>query len=312
MMIVDEIFIPKRRIVIVNPEQIQHYISVYNGKKNIYQSVYHYKNKPSAINAIVDKVFLDFDYDDDLKFYDDVKKVAKYLHKHGIRFYIRFSGRGFHIFIMVQNNLKQPKLAIKQWVNEMHRRTNTKSDPAVIGDTRRVCRVLGTKNLKTNLYCIPLEYSDLQDTSYQDICNRAKTYFGKKDCINGDILLDLSEYDKPLEQYSETPMHINTDSLSISTEYPSCIQRLLSIPDLGYHERRELIIYLRDYGFGEEEIMAILEKSLSHQKFVHCVEEEHQLQYLMQREDILFSSCRSQKLNGICPSQSCTGNDLYL
>ena len=36
MMIVDEIFIPKRRIVIVNPEQIQHYISVYNGKKNIY------------------------------------------------------------------------------------------------------------------------------------------------------------------------------------------------------------------------------------------------------------------------------------
>ena len=112
-MIVDEIFIPKRRIVIVNPEQIQHYISVYNGKKNIYQSVYHYKNKPSAINAIVDKVFLDFDYDDDLKFYDDVRKVAKYLHKHGIRFYIRFSGRGFHIFIMVQNNLKQPKLAIK-------------------------------------------------------------------------------------------------------------------------------------------------------------------------------------------------------
>ena len=77
-MIVDEIFIPKRRIVIVNPEQIQHYISVYNGKKNIYQSVYHYKNKPSAINAIVDKVFLDFDYDDDLKFYDDVKKVAKF------------------------------------------------------------------------------------------------------------------------------------------------------------------------------------------------------------------------------------------
>ena len=75
-MIVDEIFIPKRRIVIVNPEQIQHYISVYNGKKNIYQSVYHYKNKPSAINAIVDKVFLDFDYDDDLKFYDDVRIIA--------------------------------------------------------------------------------------------------------------------------------------------------------------------------------------------------------------------------------------------
>ena len=39
-MIVDEIFIPKRRIVIANPEQIQHYISVYNGKKNIYQYVY--------------------------------------------------------------------------------------------------------------------------------------------------------------------------------------------------------------------------------------------------------------------------------
>ena len=65
-MIVDEIFIPKRRIVIVNPEQIQHYISVYNGKKNIYQSVYRYKNKPSAINAIVDKILPNIKYSKNL------------------------------------------------------------------------------------------------------------------------------------------------------------------------------------------------------------------------------------------------------
>ena len=314
-MIVDEIFIPKKRFTVYNNEEIRYYIRVYNGKKNIYQSVYHYNDKPLASNAIIDKIFLDFDYDNDMKFYDDVKTVAKYLYQNDIKFYIRFSGRGFHIFVMVEKQyLKQPKLAIKQWVQDMHRRTNTKSDPAVVGDTRRVCRVLGTKNLKTNLYCIPLEYDMIQNNNiqYQDICVMARKNHGRRDYINGNNLLDLTIYDKPIVIHSTQPTKAIQHNVKIDIDYPPCVQKLLRTPDLGYNERRELIIYLRDDGYDEDEIMSILETTLSHEKFIHCIEEEHQLEYLMQREDILFSSCRSQKLNGICASKSCQGNDLYL
>lgn len=311
-MIVDEIFIPKKRFTVYNNEEVRYYIRVYNGKKNIYQSVYHYQDEPLASNAIIDKIFLDFDYDDDMKFYDDVKTVAKYLYQNEIQFYIRFSGRGFHIFVMVKKqHFTQPKFAIKQWVQDMHRRTNTKSDPAVIGDTRRVCRVLGTKNLKTNLYCIPIQYDMLQNMQYSDICALARKNHGRRDYVNGSLLLDLSEYDNYIPTYSKPSAPIQHD-VKIADTYPPCIQRLLSIPDLGYNERRELIIYLRDDGYDEDEIMSILEATLSHEKFIHCIEEEHQLQYLMRREDILFSSCRSQKLNGICASTSCQGNNLYL
>lgn len=309
-MMVKEIFIPKIRITITDDADIDKFIALYNGKKNIYQSVYSYVGEPIAPNAYIDKIFLDFDYDTDLKFYDDVRKVAFYLYDLGVKFYIRFSGRGFHIFILTYNEqLKQPKLAIKKWVKDLHRRTNTYSDPSVVGDTRRVSRILGTKNLKTGLYCIPIEYHQLCELSYEDICQMAKSYNGHADYIIGQDYVSLLPLD---EDIITTKHEIVLNDVHFSAKFPPCIDYLLSNADLGYHERRELIIYLRDDGYTEEEVVEILRNHLSDEKFQHCVEEEHQVSYLFGREDILFSSCESQKCNGICNSSDCCGANLYL
>lgn len=309
-MIVKEIFIPKLRITIENDDDIKKFITLYNGKKNIYQSVYSYRDMPIAPNAYIDKVFLDFDYDEDFKFYDDVRKVAKYLYDLGVKFYIRFSGRGFHIFILTKDeDLKQPKLAIKKWVRELHRRTNTHSDPAVVGDTRRVSRILGTINLKTGLYCIPISYQQICDLTYNDICHMAKKYDGSKDYITGQDLISLVPFDEEIIVVKE---EVSFDNINFSTKFPPCINYLLSVSDLGYHERRELIIYLRDDGYTEDEVTQILEEHLSHEKFTHCIEDEHQVSYLFGREDILFSNCDSQKCNGVCVSDDCDGANLYL
>ena len=65
-MIVSELFIPKRRLVMEDEDVKQAYIELYNGKKNVYESVYSYVDEVDAKNVIVDKIFLDFDYSFDL------------------------------------------------------------------------------------------------------------------------------------------------------------------------------------------------------------------------------------------------------
>ena len=87
---------------------------------------------------------------------------------------------------------------------------------------------------------------------------------------------------------------------------------MFQTPLLGYEERAQLILFLRDDGYGLDEILSILRTILSDEKFYHCTQEENQLNYLYNREDMMFASCRTLKSKGICCSDTCTGHNLYL
>ena len=125
--------------------------------------------------------------------------------------------------------------------------------------------------------------------SYEDICERAKENPTLFDYVQGDKLLDLSTYDVEEEKIYITK-EINSNNIKITDEYPPCIKQMLSNPNLGYYERGQLIIYLRDDGYGLDEILTILKAILSEEKYYHCTEEEGQPYYLYNiREDIIFS-----------------------
>lgn len=313
-----EIFIPKKRIPVKTADEAENYRILYSGKKNIYQSVYEYDGEIHPQNAIVDKIFLDFDYDDELIFFDNVRKVAKYLADSDYTFVIRFSGRGFHIFVFLQPGikLKNPKSAIRAWVKDMHTKTNTQSDSSVVGDLRRVSRMLNSMNLKTHLYCISIQYNELMNFTYDSICEMAKNiddapkvdkaFLGKK-------YLDLTDFD--IEDKSK-PLNykIDKNNIKVQKEFPPCILAMLRNPDLGYYERGQLIIYLRDQGYSFYEILMVLKSFLSEEKYYHAVEEENQPEYLyFVREMLLFGNCDTQKDNGICPLDGyCGGPYLYL
>ena len=311
-----EVFIPKKRIPVKNQKEAEEYRTLYSGKKNIYQSVYEYNGEITPKNAIVDKIFLDFDYDDDLVFFDNVRKVAKYLADSKYTFSIRFSGRGFHIFIQLNPNdkLKNPKRAIRNWVKDMHKKTDTHSDLSVVGDLRRVSRMLNSMNLKTHLYCIPIQYNELMNFTYESICEIAKDiddisisdyyYLGEK-------YLDISEFDA--EEPKALNYDINKDNIKVQQGFPPCIIEMLKNPDLGYYERGQLIVYLRDDGYSFTEILTVLKQVLSEKKYYHCTVEEGQVEYLyFVRENLLFASCQTLKDNGLCPSSTCQGQCLYL
>lgn len=280
-----ELFIPKRRIL-AEPWVIQKYYELYNGKKDLYISVYDYfgfkKEDIRPENAIIDKIFLDFDYDDEFKFFNDVKTVAKFLYEIGAKFKIRFSGRGFHLFVyLAEQDLKNPSKAIRGWVKDLHQKTNTQSDPAVVGDLRRVCRMLGTMNMKTHLYCIPLDYAHLMNFTYEAICEMAKEWepvyhlndklSGLEEWIIDGALVDISSYDSEEEIIKPAP--IDVSKIKIQDGYPPCIEKMLANPNLGYYERGQLIIFLRDQGHSFYEILTILKSILSEKKYIHSTEE---------------------------------------
>lgn len=320
-----EIFIPNKRIPIevtsivdTRIKEIQEYRELYSGKKNIYTSVYKYKNGIiDAEHAIIDKIFLDFDYDDDLNFFDDVRKVAKFLADSNYTFSIRFSGRGFHIFIRVKRwiRLNNPRQAIRKWVQNMHEQTGTDSDHAVIGDLRRVSRMLGSMNLKTHLYCIPIDYIQLMNFTYDSICDMARTmktdYLDDVYYIGGEIL-DISDFDVD-DKPQTIKLNADINNIKVQNSLPSCINMMLSDSSLGYWGRGQLILYLRDDGYSYEEILMTLKAHLSDDKYYHCVEEEGQPSYLYyDREDMLFASCQTLKDNGFCNDDHCSGCSLYL
>lgn len=320
-----EIFIPKKRIPAIQMD-IDEYRELYSGKKDLYLSVYHYrglrKEDIKASNAKVDKIFLDFDYDEDLKFFDDVRTVAKFLYEIGAKFKIRFSGRGFHLFVyLIDKPLKNPSKAIRGWVKDLHAKTNTTSDFSVVGDLRRVSRMLGTMNMKTHLHCIALDYAHLMNFTYDAICEMAKEWIpvyhhndkisGLEEWIIGESLVDISSYDT--EEVIVEHGNIDATELKITQGYPACIEKMLTNPNLGYYERGQLILYLRDDGYSFYEILAILKSVLSPKKYYHCTAEENQPEYLYYgREEMLFASCQTLKDNGLCPSNECTGQWLYL
>ena len=317
--IIQEVFIPKQRIQITDKEKVFEYQQLYSGKKDLYLSVYNYRNVISTNTAIIDKIFLDFDYDDELLFFNDVRTVAKFLYDSDYTFCVRFSGRGFHIFIALQENHHNNSSSIKKWVRYMHTKTNTQSDRAVIGDLRRVSRMLGTMNLKTHLYCIPITYDQLMQLSYNDICDMAKVYQSNEQYNGlfsdyyhyGKSNIDLSKFD--IKEPKTIKTNININNVNVQKSLPACIEKMLKDPELGYYARGMLILYLRDDGYSFAEILSILKKTLSEDKYYHCTVEEEQPTYLyFTREDLLFASCQTLKDNGLCGSKTCAGNHLYI
>ena len=310
-MLISELFIKPRRDVVYKQSTIDYFVDVFNGKTHIYESVYYFEDEPNPDKAIIDKIYLDFDAQDD-GFFESTKKVAKYLHDRDIKFYIRFSGRGFHIFIMLdqQKCLKNPKVAIKQYVRYLHEETNSSSDPAIIGDITRLVRIPNTINIKSHKYCIAITYDMLMNYDYDKIYQLASHKGPCYDYYNGHKLLDISKWDGEKYIKNNASYTVNTKAI-LSNDIPPCIQKMMEDKNLGWKNRTFVITCLRDLGYTRDEIESILHSFLTEEKFYHSVFEEKQLERLVDVEDTLFASCKTLKEYDLCIDETCQGHNIY-
>ena len=95
-----------RRVVVNTAEEYKRFVKSYNGKMNVYTSVYDYEdftdNRGIEYTVIIDKLFLDFDAHGDeplWKAFEDFKTVRRWLVSKGLKHTMAFSGRGFYIFV---------------------------------------------------------------------------------------------------------------------------------------------------------------------------------------------------------------------
>ena len=313
-MIFKQIYLkPHTRISIPRKEkkQIQTIIDMNNAWKDIYISVYDFKGTPKANTAIVNNIFLDFDpvKNNDVLSFEYCKMVARHLLNEKINHKVFYSGRGFHIFIDVDKSVKlrNPKQAIRNYVKELHKKTHTKSDRAVVGDLMRVRRCPGTVNLKTGRYCIPLSSHEIMTLTLHQIKSLATSHRKISQRLNLKKLNLKEYYEDKVNIYQPTS---ETKNITFCNSIP-CVNEMMKDENLPYLMRGYVILYLRDMGYELDEIYDIMKKFLSDDKFHHCAYEEHQIEYLYNRTDIVFPNCYRLRDEDICVG-GCCGNNLYI
>lgn len=87
---------------------------------------------------------------------------------------------------------------------------------------------------------------------------------------------------------------------AILQDFPLCILNLIKNKELSWKGRYLVILYMKEKGYSKEDCYNLLKGVLSERKLRHCIIEEKQLQYLYNRNDLVFPSCKRLKQEGFC------------
>lgn len=297
-------------------------INKHNGITAVFRTLYNFEGMPRTENAIIDKLFFDFDFDEtnpnDSLF--QARKLHEYLSEKGYAHSIFFSGRGFHIFLKTEEKKAREfhnPPAVTRGAHEFICQNAGVTPDSKTKDVLRVARVPNTMNIKSNLFCIPLKEEELY-LSREEIEKLAKKQRHVSSKVEGKEF-KIAGFDK--EAFEVEYVELDTvDILNQNKSYfknlavgglPRCMLLALSRGDCGYNERYGIITALRDLGFLESEVQEILRNNLTLEKYRHCIYVEGQLAYLYRRQDLLFPSCATLKMQGLCV-EGCKGQNIYL
>jgi hypothetical protein len=295
---------PPRKVV-NNLKEYLDFLNLYNGKKKaVYHSIYKFDkfncDKPDYSSAIVDTLFFDFD-DKSCNAYEECKKLHTLLLEQDLKHFIVMSGRGYHLYLFTKvQELGNIKEAIKGGQLYFINKLGLNVDKQVIGNPAQLARVPNTYNVKGGRFCILLEKGQF-DMGDSVIKENAKKQNFIKDGNIGTKLFDLTPFDKKDEtndviDYEE----VNASSDIPINDFPPCILKLLRKGNCGWKDRYIIIIYLRERGYSQQETLQLLKDFLDENKFIHCIREERQLQYLYTRRDLMFPTCKELIRDGYC------------
>ena len=266
-----EIAYPKSRKTIYRIRKLIEKINLYNGRRNLYTSVYSFSHikenmRPDYSSAIIDKMYFDLDgYDS----HSQIKIFHEYLKEKNIRHYMQFSGRGFNMFVFTEKeDLENKRIALRSCQKEIlkeigipivrvtkeNRDSESGCDKQILGDLARVCRLPCTFNLRGKRFCIPLSEKTLY-LNLDEIHKIAKKQPCGKLSIYGKNKLSLKEYDK--EEYDIDYAAILDKEIQITDSkidlYLPCIRNICRNENPGQYERFALVCWLSEelrWGFS--------------------------------------------------------------
>ena len=256
-------FASKRKLV-HNQEQFNDFVKMYNGKMNVFTSVYdygQYTTKQAVVSTVIlDRVFLDFDAHHgevnkhtgaqliDIEqiglCYEDLKNVLNYLHEKDYKYDMSFSGRGFHVYVY-----GQPVTDIRRlnaFFNEVKKvTTNGTLDSSAIS-SRRLRRVRNTMNMKASYgdgcyYCIPISKEDTSEYSVQNLLTMSKTPNYIALPMRGNKLVNWPEV-PPIEESEVEAKVITVGNLPM----PPCMHSAIMVENPTDEARAYLVSWYKD------------------------------------------------------------------
>lgn len=313
-----EIASPKRKLV-YNQIEYYTYINQHIKHKPLFTPVYNYTSfnyLSVPDSAIIDRIFFDLDNEQKIDnktipidCYGNMLKLHNWCKKFDYKHTIRYTGSGFDCAIFTTNDfIDNKKDCIFTAVDTIEKELGIYCDPKVKGDISRICRITNSFNFKpkSNRFVVSLS-EELINSDYDTIREFAKKQYNKIH-IFGNRLLNIKPYDKPLrhefEDFISADYEIDTNTIKVDDlgcYVPDCIKYLLSKHTPNYSERFAIITGLRDLAYNEQEILTILQKYLSKQKFYHCVYEEGQVSHLVKSQKYLFPTKQEIMKLKACP-----------
>lgn len=305
----------KKRRLVHNMDELVDIINKYNGKVDIFLSLYSFslsyadgqRPQVSYDTSTIDKVLFDFDSD---KGFQNVSAMHTHLMNKNIKHRVLFTGRGFHLHILTNSkHLQSKKQALSSYQHKIADEVGltigapkvSDIDNHIIGDIARIARFPNTINIKSGLYCIPLE-NGFEKLTLREIQELAKTRQHPENSTYGDNLADLTPLDREKIDFYLDIKDSGVASSKITEDFPPCVKHMLTNNggDAGWKDRYFIIIYLRDMGYSKPDVLAILKKYLTPHAFRHCVYEEQTVEGMFRRMDQYFITKRELQENGCC------------
>jgi hypothetical protein len=276
--------------------------SQFNGIRAMYESL------------ICDRLYFDCDYKIQLSDgsiletdgHANMLKLHEWCVKNGnIKHMCLMTGTSYAVYIAVEKlDFIDKKCAIYNAQRYLCDTLDIKVDEQGFGDAARISRIPNTFNFKktANRFCIPLKSEQLY-LHHDEICKIAEKQQFNVGTI-GEGMWDIRKFDtgrreKVNHSFTNYSIPMMTD---LNIEAPNCVKRMLSTKTLSWKHRGYLICFLRDNGYTFEEVIEVLRKTLTPEKFVHCVKEEVQPQYIFNRRslNLYFPNCSTIQSEGFC------------
>ena len=324
--------VPFRKMFASKKETNQDF-NKYKEFTNVYHSVYWFKNKeekfdstgkfirfgPDYNSAIITKINLDLDSyktirlnEEIIEIYEDeglfsIRKFADWCEKQDyMREYV-FSGGGFYGIVSAEGH----PLKLRDGMLALGQEANIEIDPATVGDTSRMRRVINSYNFKDHrkCYCIPLREEELL-LDYHEIRAlaqkprfRQKFIYGTKSYSLENFKIDSYKLIKK-DLFVEIEKNPNADKILNkygwdTSDFCDTIKHIISKDYLGHYLRFELIKYLKsivkmEFADTVNYIAALLKEEGKHSLT------EGQAKYVYGRNRVFNPT--KLRANGLCPA----------
>jgi len=258
-----------KRELMMNKNDLQNFVNLYNGKMNVYYTIYDYEAFTEKLkidsSVILDRAFLDFDAHNTTTIeeaYGDFKIVVVDLLKKDIKFDMFFSGKGFHVIVYGKkaNEIRE----IQAWFRDLKNTGLPTLDDSGI-QINRLRRVPNTVNLSSEdengepYFCIPILKEDLSE-SIDYILELAKA-----------PRMVLSRYGNKLVEWPTVkPIEISDIEVDIVRPVKSlpilpCLNNSIMVQNPGHYARVYLVHWYRD-------LLAMGQRNLNQEKEKEVIE----------------------------------------